>query len=584
MSRHLAGRARSPFQLRFSGSINFMNFNRRDFLKTTGAAVLATAALPVWAQRVGQHGIMKKEPTTNPMLGVPDSVSVLTEMGERTLHARDNRWTESDIELLIEPQPDVGLRVVLSAPMQRVKRLHLRWQASLDPTWKYLGDAWERAYGDLAWRPLPGSRPMPWYFLASDGHRTNGFGVMTGAAAMCYWKADAGGISLFADVRSAGVGVKLGNRQLAVCTVVGRRGTGDETPFQAARAFCKQMCPKPRLPKQPVYGFNDWYCAYGRNTAERFLVDAAFISSLAPKGANRPFCVVDAGWQVNAGDSGCDAGPWNRTNAQFGSSLAELAEQIRTLNAKPGVWYRPLIASPDHPKNWRLQSRQECLDPTVSEVREQVAADLRRFHTWGYELVKHDFSTFDISGRFGNVMEDNFTGDGWSFASCSRTTAEVIRDLYLGLRQAAGDDMEIIGCNTVSHLAAGVFELQRVGDDVSGKEWNRTRKMGVNSLAFRAPQHQTFYAADADCAALTAAGAVPWEKDRQWLDLLARSGTPLFVSWPKSLVGPEQERAIRDAFAIASVPQPPGEPLDWMENPTPAKWKLMGDEKTYVWF
>jgi len=517
------------------------------------------------------------------VVGAPDSVAVLTESGEQALHAHGNRWTGNGIELTIEPQQGAGSQVVLSAPIHDVKRLHLRWQVSLNTTWKYLGDTWERAYGDLEWRPLQGTRPMPWYFLASDGYRTDSSGVMAGAAAMCCWKADAGGISLLADVRSGGVGVQLGNRQLAVCTVVCRRGTGHETPFQAARAFCQEMCPNPRLPKQPVYGFNDWYCTYGHNTAERFLADAAFISSLAPTGANRPFCVVDAGWQVNAGDSGSESGPWDRTNAQFGSSLAEAAKQIRAMNAKPGVWYRPVLASPDHPKNWRLQCRPQSLDPTVPEVREQIAADIKRFHTWGYDLVKHDFSTFDISGRWGNCMEDNFTDDGWAFADRSRTTAEVIRDLYHCLRQAAGEDTVIIGCNTVSHLAAGIFEVQRAGDDVSGKEWDRTRKMGVNCLAFRAPQHQTFYAVDADCACLAEVGAVPWEKNRQWLDLLARSGTPLFVSWPKSLVGPEEERAIRDAFAIASVPQPPGEPLDWMETTTPTRWKLMGDEKAYVW-
>ena len=55
------------------------------------------------------------------------------------------------------------------------------------------------------------------------------------------------------------------------------------------------------------------------------------------------------------------------------------------------------------------------------------------------------------------------------------------------------------------------------------------------------------------------------------------------LAWPKALVGPEQERAIRDAFVTASPPRPPGEPLDWLENTTPAKWKLMGEEKTYVW-
>ncbi len=517
------------------------------------------------------------------LLGRLDRVYIQTESGEEALQACGNRWTGSHVELLTVPEAGDGLRIVLSAPDQAVKRLCLHWRISFDPTWKYLGDAWERAYGDLEWRPPHGCGTMPWYFLGSDGHRTTGFGVMTGPAAMCYWKTDATGVSLWADVRSGGVGVQLQSQPLPVCTVVCRCSTDAESPFQAARAFCTRMCPKPRLPSGPVYGFNDWYCTYGRNTAKQFLVDAAFISSLAPRGANRPFCVIDGGWQANAGDGGCEAGPWDRTNARFGSSLSDMAQQIRSLNAKPGIWYRPLIASPEHSQNWRLACRREVLDPSIPEVLDQIATDIRCFRASGYELIKHDFSTFDISGRWGNQMDESFTGDGWAFRDRSRTTAEVIRGFYECLREAAGAGTVIIGCNTMSHLAAGLFELQRVGDDVSGKEWARTRKMGVNCLAFRAPQHQTFYAVDADCAGLAEGCAVPWKMNRQWLDLLARSGTPLFVSWPHSLVGHEQERAIGDALAIAAASQPLGEPLDWMETPIPRMWRLNGGIKTYNW-
>ncbi len=94
----------------------------------------------------------------------------------------------------------------------------------------------------------------------------------------------------------------------------------------------------------------------------------------------------------------------------------------------------------------------------------------------------------------------------------------MIDDLYRTIRQAAGDSL-VIGCNTVSHLSAGHFEICRVGDDTSGTEWPRTRKMGVNTLAFRGPQHGAFYVADADCVGVT--NAVPWSLTRQWLDLLA---------------------------------------------------------------
>jgi alpha-galactosidase len=102
-------------------------------------------------------------------------------------------------------------------------------------------------------------------------------------------------------------------------------------------------------------------------------------------------------------------------------------------------------------------------------VLEKVTNDISRIRDWGYELIKHDYSTFDIFGRWGFQMGTALTRDGWTFAAGSaRTTAEVINDLYRTIRLAAGDSL-VIGCNTVSHLSAGVFEICRIGDDTSGR-------------------------------------------------------------------------------------------------------------------
>ncbi len=173
------------------------------------------------------------------------------------------------------------------------------------------------------------------------------------------------------------------------------------------------------------------------------------------------------------------------------------------------------------------------------------------------------------------------TDAAWNFADPTSTNAEVIRDFYPGLRSAAGDAL-LLGCNTVGHLAAGLFELQRIGDDTSGRDWNRTRKMGVNTLAFRAPQHGSFFAVDADCVGLTK--QVPRNFNRQWLDLLARSGTPLFVSAAPDAVGPGQRTALQKAFAAASKPAPLAEPLDWFRNPEPQNWLFGGKPARYDWF
>src|SRR5205085_1461447 len=130
-------------------------------------------------------------------------------------------------------------------------------------------------------------------------------------------------------------------------------------------------------------------------------------------------------------------------------------------------------------------------------------------------------------------------------------------------------------------LSAGHFEICRVGDDTSGTEWSRTRKMGVNTLAFRGPQHGAFYVADADCVGVT--NAVPWERNRQWLDLLARSGTMLFVSLAPDALTDRVRSDLKAALATAAKPQPLGEPLDWQRSAWPSRWRLMGQNVVYDW-
>jgi alpha-galactosidase len=263
--------------------------------------------------------------------------------------------------------------------------------------------------------------------------------------------------------------------------------------------------------------------------------------------------------------------------------MADLAGQVKQLNARPGLWYRPLEAWPSAPKEQRLLDGKGAFDPSVPAVRQRIVDDMKRFRGWGIEFVKHDFSTFEMLSKWGNKLGAQGTDDGWAFADRSRTTAEIILDLYRAIREGGGDEMTIEGCNTISHLSAGVFELCRIGDDTSGEKWDRNWQYGVNALAFRAPQQRAFYAADPDMVALAKAGAIPWEKNRQWLQLASHSGTTLFVSWKVELMDDQVKAAIREAFTAAARPQPIARPLDWMETPTPRRWLLDGRETAFSW-
>jgi len=523
------------------------------------------------------------------LLRVPDFVTVFSETEHITMDKNnsDGLWTGADIEVQTIAD-DKHVSILLRAPSSAITRLHVRWQEAPAAGLRFLGDDWERSYGDLEWRGMVPERVMPWYFLTHDGKHTHGYGVKTGCHSLCCWQVDSAGVSLRLDVRSGGMGVILGQRQLQAATVVSRQGTEGESPFQATSQLCRLMCDRPLMPDRPVYGGNNWYYAYGQSSHDQIVKDAELIASFSPPGDNRPFMVIDDGWQIcHESVAGFNGGPWNAGNDMF-PDMPGLARAMKNLGTRPGIWFRPLLTRAKVPENHLLAPHRldnfipgPVLDPSISEVLEHIANDVRLIHDWGYELIKHDFTTIDISGRLGCDMGRQFTSDGWSFADRSKTTAEIILELYRTIREAAGD-ASIIGCNSIGHLAAGLVELQRIGDDTSGRQWERTRKMGINALAFRAAQHGTFYAVDADCVGLT--NQVPWEMNKQWLDLLAHSGTPLFVSASPDAVGPDQRDALKQAFALAAQEHPLCEPLDWLDTTCPCEWQL-GDRRTrYDWY
>jgi alpha-galactosidase len=267
--------------------------------------------------------------------------------------------------------------------------------------------------------------------------------------------------------------------------------------------------------------------------------------------------------------------------------MPKLVDDIKNLGMQPGLWTRPLLAKPGESKKILAPGFQNdnkddgaTLDPTIEENIQRIKNNITLYKQWGFEMVKHDYTTFDIFSKWGFEMNERMTEPGWHFNDNSKTNAEIILYLYRSIRDAA-DDMYLIGCNTISHLSAGVFELNRIGDDTSGKEWARTKKMGVNTMGFRMVQHKTFYEADGDCVGLTT--AIPWEKNKQWMQLLAQSSAPLFISAQPDAVGAEQKQFIKQCFADASKPQPIGEPLDWLENSFPSKWKLDNKIVDFNW-
>jgi alpha-galactosidase len=394
---------------------------------------------------------------------------------------------------------------------------------------------------------------------------------------MATFRATENGISLRLDVRSGAAPVMLSGREIEAATVI-FRDYENVYAFDALASFMKELSPAPILPDHVVYGSNNWYYAYGKSSHGEIISDSKLVAKMTEGCENRPYMVIDDGWQPNP----C-AGPWV-ANESYGD-MKKVADEFKKMGVRPGIWVRFLRDDTDAiPAKWRFENYNGRLDPSHPEVIAHVKETVRRIVLdWGFELIKHDFSSYDVFGLWGKDANKYLPRGEWKFYDRTRTAAEIYVDFCRAILDAAEGKAYILGCNCVSHLTAGLCHVNRIGDDTSGVEFDRTRRMGVNALAFRLPQNGRFYMADADCAGFVK-GKIPFSLNKEWVTLLAKSGTPLFISAPDGAFTDEEFAYMKEMYKIASLQKNVARPLDWLYNATPAKWSIDGKETSFLWF
>ena len=516
----------------------------------------------------------------------PDFIELTTETKTVTAKWENDDYNLDDINVKLN-QDNEYLAIFLTAQTSKVKWIKLRWNnLSWDKNIRFLGDAWERGYGDMEWKGMNPNRFMPWYFCAKSEAKSICYGVKVRPSAMCFWQVDSLGMTLFLDVRCGGSGVNLKGRVIKLADVIACE-MRDCTSFEAMQEFCGQMCEDPILPKYPVYGSNNWYYAYGKSSESEILADCDYILNLTKDIENKPYMVIDDCWQEHHRLNEYNGGPWTKGNEKF-PDMKALADKLVQKGVRPGIWVRLLLNEDENIKNeWRL-SHNNCIDPTNPEALNYIKEDIKRICNWGYTLIKHDFSTFDLFGKWGFQMSPLVTDDGWHFYDDSLTSAEVVKLLYKVILdasvEASNGETLILGCNTIGHLGAGYMHINRTGDDTSGVDWERTRFMGVNTLAFRLPQHGKFYEIDADCVGID--GGISWSMNKQWADVLAKSGTPLFISVRPNILDETEKQELHEILKVASKQEHHVIPVDWEETTCPEHWqdKDHDIDCKYQWF
>ena len=462
------------------------------------------------------------------------------------------RWEEPDSREEQTARLDYTVRdgaaVITLYPSERpYLRVKLRFNGDLSGAAVVMGDSFERISElvpyDAKWTGLVPERTLPWYFHLFDGEALHSFGVKVGPAVFCSFNCDEGGITLWLDVRCGSAAARL-TEPLVACEVVCREGKPGEHPFFAAQAFCRMMCEQPNLPKEPIFGVNNWYWAYGNITNDIVRQETAYLKEMTADAVCRPHMIIDDGWQINH-RAGYNGGPWDKTNAGF-PALSEVAAEIRENGARPGIWFRPLL-EPDGPAEAKSPAASHPdgfqLDPSHPYTLEKVATDVARLRDAGFELIKYDFTIIDTVKRG--------TGAGMGFAPFydnTKPTCYIIRNLYRTIEAASGS-ANVLGCNIYNHLAAGLHAANRAGDDTSGRNFEQTRLCGIGSFT-RLAQNGTFFAFDPDCAAFT--DKVGHGINLDFLEAAAITGSVTLASVTPGCLTKDEMARIRSIYKIAS--------------------------------
>ena len=482
------------------------------------------------------------------LLREPDFVTGATDASPFNFEENLNYGCPIDYEYKIEKD---SAKVIVHPSSSPVKYLKLRFFGDNFFVEKVYGDQWARscAKGELEWKAMKSDRILPWYCMLYSEGRVACYGVKTGCDSFALWQVDNHGITLFLNLCNANEGTDL-KESIIACEIVELFSEG-ESVYSVAKRFAKKMCDAPVLPKGPVFGMNDWYWAYGDNNRESILRQTDYLRELTVGCKNRPCMVIDDGWQTERIPiSGkYNGGPWDG-NERYGD-MRRLAEDIMKRNATPGIWFRSLLTMDKHPEEAILEMREAggwIMDPSHPATLEKVEGIASHLTDFGFGIIKHDFSCPDFFGTTPDSVHQSYLlTENRSYFDKTKTNAMLIKELYRAIQRGAGD-ADIVACDTVPHLTAGIHSMMRVGADTSGRVYEWTKRQGVNSV-MRLPINNCFFRADFDCAAFTA--RVDEDINLDFLEMCAYTGTATIASATPYILSDKGAARMADIYKIA---------------------------------
>jgi alpha-galactosidase len=341
-------------------------------------------------------------------------------------------------------------------------------------------------------------------------------------------------------------------------------------------------------------GWCSWYHAF-ESVSEKWMMDN--ISWASSNWERIPLEVIqlDDGFEKQVGD-------WTEWKDTFPNGIKPICTEIRAAGFRPGIWIAPFVAKRGSEiarkkPEWILRNRCSfpvnpgflwnsfpyVLDITRPAVIEHLR-DLIRYYVeeLGFEYLKLDFL---YAGALPGIRFDP-----------SLTRAQGLYQAFMVIKDAAGEEVELLGCGCPIGSGIGVFDSMRIGPDVAphwkpyykGIERLLEKEQGFPSTrnailttVNRYPMHGRWWVNDPDCLIVRSTDNDLTEAEVKTLaSVIAMSGGALFLS--DDLPTLAEGRLNWLARLIPLLPQS-AIAVDWFDTSHPSKFVMDMESGIGLW-
>ena len=348
------------------------------------------------------------------------------------------------------------------------------------------------------------------------------------------------------------------------------------------------------LPPQPTV-YCTWYHARASNQQD-LLANAVFAKRhLSPYGFTT--LQIDDGWQAGLKDNGPKKNfTTSDPNGPYPYGMKQTADAIKRLGLMPGIWFMPFAGTRNDPffadkqdlfatkdgKPFEVRWGGTCFDLTNPATQDYVRSVVRRIaRDWGYQYFKLDGLWTGMAARIEYIQtgyKDDHLGEA-RLHDPLKTNIEAYRDGLRLVREAAGNDVFLLGCNVAQNMRTlgasfGLLDAMRIGPD-NGPRWEAMRRGPFSGSTLYFLNGRVWYN---DPDPVYVRKSVPLNQARALLSWVTISGQLNSSSYQYADLPPERLNLLQRAMPSHGLT---ARPVDLFEHRIPRIW-LLKDPRTAV--